>query len=253
MIKYTQIQLNDRDKIFQSQKQLWNFLDQDKINKLVHLFDVNDMNGISQLIKNERKIQGLNDTIFDVRSEVYGYDDKSSALFVMITKNNNDYIHLTIHLTPKTFNSDKDGLIHIFKDIYIPQVTRKQRKLLYALIKVKQIKNSLQFSIEDGYTTPGIKNSHLYDPEIQKEMDVIITVLNRLFDEDNKKFYIGDKEILNPIHNKTNLVLENINTHSQYVSRKNKGNMMNPPYNNKLPPLTLKRKNKNNKTRRIKK
>ena len=77
--------------------------------------------------------------------------------------------------------------------------------------------------------------SNEYDPYIQQEMDVIISVLNKLFNEKNNELYIGDKTIF-PIHNKTNNILNNINKHSKLISRKNKGvkifpnNINNPEF-----------------------
>lgn len=73
-------------------------------------------------------------------------------------------------------------------------------------------------------------------------MNVIMTVLNRLFDEDNTDFYIGRQNKLFPIHKNTNAILENINHHSHIVSRKNKGSRMYPPLNSHNPPYTLKTK-----------
>jgi hypothetical protein len=58
-------------------------------------------------------------------------------------------------------------------------------------------------------------------------MDVIINVLNRLFDEDDE-YYIGNNSTLYPIHKKTNLVLNNINKHTTIITRKNKGTFLYP-------------------------
>ena len=73
-----------------------------------------------------------------------------------------------------------------------------------------------------------------YDPELQQEMNVIITVLNRMFDEDNRDFYIGNEDNLFPIHKNTNTVLNGINIRSHYIPLKNKGTRMYPPFNNNL-------------------
>lgn len=56
-------------------------------------------------------------------------------------------------------------------------------------------------------------------------MDVIIYVLNRIFDE-NDKIYIGNYSDFINIYNKTNDVLKNINRHTTYATRKNKGSTM---------------------------
>ena len=59
-------------------------------------------------------------------------------------------------------------------------------------------------------------------------MDVIITVFNRIFDEDNKEFYIGDSNTFAQVHNTTNLVLKNINSTRTHVTRKNVGRRLMP-------------------------
>ena len=69
-------------------------------------------------------------------------------------------------------------------------------------------------------------------------MDVIITILNRLFDEDDIKHYVGhnvNKNILYDIHPYTDLFLNNMNTHGIYGPRTNKGRFLSPPLNAKTP------------------
>lgn len=63
-------------------------------------------------------------------------------------------------------------------------------------------------------------------------MDVIISVLNDIFDETNTSMFIGYKDtnknnIIN-VHIKTNNVLNNINKHTKYVTRRNKGTILGP-------------------------
>lgn len=246
-----------RKVIIESHKLLWGFLDASMINKLINLFDDTDKSSndkISHYIENERMTQGLDSSTIIIKSMIYGYDKSNSTLLIEIKKNNIDFLHLTIHLNPNSFNPKHSGLIHMVKNFYTIPKYSMARKKLYVLISIKQHAdkpNSLFFSIEDGYTTE-IKNAHLYDPEIQQEMNVIITVLNRLFDEDNNEFYIGHQNKIFPIHNKTNTILENINNHSHIVSRKNKGSRLYPQLNNSDPSIlkikyskkTLKRKHK---------
>jgi len=117
-------------------------------------------------------------------------------------------------------------MIHIYKNIYKQLNKKINKKLLYALISVEQPSNkpnSLVFSIDDGYNTPSVENAELYDPEIQSEMNVIITVLNRIFDEDNNDYYIGNTNTSYINLNKVNAVLNNINKHTIYFTRKNYG------------------------------
>ena len=145
-----------------------------------------------------------------------------------------------MHLIPTTINVNKAGLLHIKKDIYRKLgVTYSQSNKLYALIDVEQPKdkpNSLVFSIDKDYyktNVSNITNTSKLDIEINEEMNIIIRVLNRLFDEKNTEYYVGDrnkillindKNINNKNKNKSvNKVLNNINKYSILVSRKNKG------------------------------
>jgi len=232
MMSYTQTELNKRNKIIQSQKIFWDFLDTYSINKLTNLFDNNNHSNesITKYIDNERKLKKMDISGVDIVSQVY--DDNQRYNFLLeIKKNNKRFVHLSIHLSPETFDPKLNGVIHIFKNFYKRKKSKTMKPKIYALIGVTQHKpKSLKFSIDDGYTT-GFVNDPLYDPEIQQEMDVIITVLNRLFDEDNDEFYIGNKDEIIPIHMKINTILENINTRAKQVSRKNKGNFVFPPLN----------------------
>jgi hypothetical protein len=251
MQRYNKNELIKRDKIIKTQKQFIEFLNSDIINNLIYLFDIsnNSNDSITNYVYKERKIRGLDDSNIKIISEVYGEQVKNSTLFLKIQKNSKDFIHLTIHLVPKTLKPERDGIIHICKDSYI-EYNKSNKKYAYALISVENPEdkpNSLVFSIADGYTTPKIKNSELYDPEIQKEMDVIIAVLNKLFDEDHP-LYIGNKFYF--IHNKTNIVLNNINKHTTLVKRKNRGIKMLPSFTNNAP-IKIHRK-RNQKTRKLK-
>lgn len=204
--------------------------------------------------------QGLDDTNVLIESEVYGYTVENSTLYLSIKKNNKDFIHLTIHVAPKELKPTKTGLIHIYKEIYKNINTSIPKQLLYTLISVKQPidkPHSLEFSIADGYNTIGIPNAHIYDPEIQQEMNVIITVLNNIFDENNEEYYIGNK--FYPIHNKTNIILKNINTRTKYTIRKNIGKMLLPELNMTVMNIEAKsnkikhsRKNKRGTQKRVK-
>ncbi len=230
MPKYTPTELAKRNSIIKSQKHFIDFLDADIINKLVNLFDKNN-SIVSKYIENERKIRGLNDSIIKVESEVFGKNKNRSALLIKIIKNNTEILHITIHLVVNTLNANKTGIIHMYKNIYESRVSSRKRNKLYALIEIKQPvgkPNSLEFSIADGYNTPtNVANSVINDPEIKAEMNVIITVLNRLFDEDNKEYYIGNSTKLYNIHRETNEVLNNMNI-SKLLTRKNKGITMLP-------------------------
>jgi hypothetical protein len=214
------------------------------INSLINLFNTSKRNfksypKIVKYIEEERDKQGLSSAHVEISSEVYGYNDENSTLHLKIKKNNMEFLHLTIHISPAGLNPKDTGMIHIYKDIYRAINSKTPRRLLYSLIEVKQPTNkpnSLVFSIADGITTSGVQNSHIYDQELQQEMNVIITVLNRIFDEDDE-YYIGNNKN-NSISIKTDWVLNNINKRPQYISRKNKGTRKGPN-NSQQPPINL--------------
>lgn len=220
---YSQEELSMRDKIIQSQKLFWKLCNITILNKLVSLFNNKPTNSVQTIVtyvSNERRTQGLSENGVRVLSEIYGTSNNNATLFLKILKNGKEFIYLTIHLIPRSFKSKDNGLIHFVKTVY----TKNQGKK-YALISITQPKpNSLEFAIGDGYTTPDHKDFSIYDQELQKEMNVIITVLNRLFDEDNKEFYVGVKETDKPvsIYNYINNVAQSINIKNQHVTRPNK-------------------------------
>jgi hypothetical protein len=181
---------------------------------------------ITKYIEDERKKQGLNSSNVTINSEVFSKND-DHILILKIIKNGKEFIHLSIHLVPTTISPDKDGIIHIYKNIYRTRgVPYSGKKRLYALVSVKQPinkPNSLEFSINNTYYKTNAPNSNIYDPEINKEIDVILIILNRLFDEKNEELYIRNKSKLKVINSKINDILNNINSKSPIVTRKNKG------------------------------
>jgi hypothetical protein len=248
MSRYSNEELYKRNKIIKSQLLLGNFLNVDIINKLIHLFDETSINStpkIKNYIVNERKLRGL-DNYITVTSEVYGTDMNNSTLHLQLKKDGNDFIHLSIHLVMQKLEPHNSGMIHIAKNIYKKKNIRSKKIKSYAIILVEQRPdkpNSLHFSIGDGYITPHVKNANIYDPLIEQEMDVIITVLNNIFDEDKPEFYIGIKhrnnkhyvnnnyKLYEP-HKIINTILENMNTHSIIKTRNNKGRKMLPIFDN---------------------
>lgn len=242
---YTPQQLSERNKIIQSQKHFGNFLNANITNALIKLFDMSYNNGIdsrkiTKYIEDERKLKKLNSSNTCIESEVYG-GKRNPTLFLGIKKNGKEILHLTIHMCPKRLSPELAGVIHMFKDIYTEHINENDRNKLYTLISIQPVKhNSLYFSIADGYVTPVIRSKHNktvinYDAEIQKEMNVIITILNRIFDEDDKDHYIGNLNKIYSIHNNTNDVLESINKYTTHTTRKNKGKSLGPPLNKKRP------------------
>jgi hypothetical protein len=95
--------------------------------------------------------------------------------------------------------------------------------------------NPITFSIGYGYSTPiypdapqdYIDDVARYDNEIKQEMDVITSVLNKLFDRRNKEYYVGNRKNMYEINNQLMTVLNNVNKRQKHISRKNKGLMLN--------------------------
>lgn len=132
-IIYTPNQLNKRKLNLKSQLLFGNFLDTDIITKLIDLFNDSKNYTTTKIVKyieDERKIQQLDNDTVEIKSEIYDTNINDSTLHLQIVKNNIDFIHLTIHLVASTINSNKDGLIHISKNIYIG-------KKVFPILKVK--------------------------------------------------------------------------------------------------------------------
>lgn len=121
-------------------------------------------------------------------------------------------------------------MIHIKKDIYFVKRTCRDTDVYCALLKVEAPNDrSLRFSIgfdDDTSTSP---LSSIYNEEVNQEMDVIVAVLNKIFDADNDAYFIGNPEarLALPIENKTNVFLSNMNAHPQVATRRNRGRLMN--------------------------
>lgn len=260
---YTQEQLNRREIILQTHKNFDKFLDVDIINTLINLFDdtpdkfLDKNKKITKYVEDERKMRKLSSSNVKFRSHVFGENNNNSSLIFIIVKDDKDFLHITIHLSLKYLESRDTGMIHIYKDIYEPNVSKKKKSLIYALISVRKTinkPNSLVFSIADGYDTPAIvKDVDLYDEDIQKEMSVIIGVFNKLFDEANEEYYVGLNKNISFIHNKTSNVITNMNQHTEHITRKNRGSKIIPFSNNKtIFEINRRRNNRNRKTRRHK-
>ena len=163
-----------------------------------------------------------------------------------IKKDNTDFVHLTIHLSPDNLNAGHHGTIHFYKDIYEkllvnlynlkPRAIKKGfGKYLYTLITVRQPSdkpNSLEFSIDDEqFLPPGIENVVQYQSELETYMDAILNVLDTLFYEKSDLF-VGKKEDITNIHKQTNAILANMNTRIKYATRKNWGVLLGPSPSN---------------------
>lgn len=227
---------NSKHNILQSQKLFWKCLDSNTTNKLIQLFDLessNSGNKIAKYIEDERLSQGLDYDNVTIKSYAYGYEKQEPSLLIDVLKNGKGFLHITLHLCPRSFEPRGSGPIHFRKNAYSVTHPIISKKGQYISIFVQQPlgkPNSLHFSVEDTSSS----GKHPKDSELQKEIDIVLTVLNRLFDEDNKEFYIGNNDVLIPVHEKLNNVLKNINTFKNNVTRKDFGTRILPLSNNKI-------------------
>ena len=234
---------NERNKILESHKLFVNFLNLDIINNLINLFK--QKVELKKYIENERKKRGLNNNI-KIKSKFYIPKNRIPTLILDIIKHNKSFIHLSIHLPLNHLNPENSGILHFYKNIYETKInkTKKQNKnKLYTLINIVQPEgkpNSLEFSIDNN--TKLNKSVNIYNKEIQKEMSIIITVLNKLFDENNNEYYVGYNRDITNIHNQTNNTALIINTHTTYATRKNKGKTYFPEIK-KIPNSLIEYKN----------
>jgi hypothetical protein len=259
MSYYTNQQLQSRLNILQTHARMCSFLDGNIVNTLVHLFESNI---ISKYIEDERIFQGINSSDIIITSNVDIESSHGPSLYLNIIKNNQKYIHLSIHLCIDNLEPIKQGTVHMVKNIF-DDITRytnisktKFKRLkphMYALITVHQPANkpnSLEFSIDDEYLTTDISGANTNDSQLQQEMKAIVDVLNRIFNEKNEKYYIARKKNMTNIHNKTNTILTNMNRYTKYATRKNHGVLLGPRPSNQ-PTLVIKRnRNRNQKTRK---
>jgi len=206
---------------------------------------------ISRYIADERKAQHLDDSVVEIKGKFFGYTEKEDdpTLLLEVLKNGKGFIHLTLHLAVKGLEPHAAGVFHIAKNIYHKQHIHSKKIKSYAIITVIHPPNkphSLEFVIEDGYNTSNVKISNQYNTEVQQEMQVIITVLNRLFDEDNPQYYVGtyskNKQVGNhffSMYPKINEISGLINKHSTHTSRKNRGISLNPSINSNMPSINI--------------
>lgn len=234
---YNTNQLKQREEIIESQHLFWSFLNSTMMNKLVNLFDdtVIGHDKITNYVENERLLRGMDNA--KVISKIIGEKTRSPSLLLEIKKNDMALLHITFHLSPYTLNPIKTGAIHMFKNIYKNTNVNNGKGNIYSLIHLEKPvgkPHSLEFSIADGYKTPGINAD---EKELQQEMDVIIYVVNRLFDE-NDSYYIGVKEGIINVNPRINTILHNINRRT-LVKLKNKGSRMIGNINKTIPKLPI--------------
>jgi hypothetical protein len=207
------------------------------LNRLNALFKNNGK--VTEFVREERRRRGLDETNITVGSSVYGIEKNNPTLFIVIKKNNIDFIHLSIHLAPEVLGLTikGTGIVHIVKNIYTNHISIKKYHLIksmYAVYQPPGKPHSLQFRIAERYTTPElVSKTNKYDDEVKQEMDVLTTVLNQLFDEDDREHYVGDYDAIHvdsnnkqeaiPIESNTDNILRIMNLRTNAFTRKNKG------------------------------
>ena len=136
---YSQENLDRRTGVIDGQKRLIEFLDADKFNRLVHLFDEkvdNNADGEKHIIKfiqKERQSRGLSEDGVTMYSMVYGEHANNSTLHVTIVKDTIDYLHLSIHLSPIKLIPKAQGL-KIFILIYLNLQNRRRDHCIHLYI-----------------------------------------------------------------------------------------------------------------------
>ena len=205
----------------------------------------------------------MNTSNIEISSNVDIKGKHGPSLYLNIMKNNQKYIHLSIHFCITDLDPTKQGTVHMFKNIF-DNLTRntsmtksKLRKLkhrMYALITVHQPidkPESLEFTIENTYLTTNMPTANRNDSQLQKEMNTILIVLNRLFNEKDTEYYIGRQKNIININNNTNNILKHMNMHNKYSTRKNKGILLGPKTSNQEPIIMKHSIKRNQKTRKV--
>jgi hypothetical protein len=193
---------------------LFNFFK--KSSNLDSLLIIFESSILSQYIQDERATRGFDTSNITIETAIYAEEKKNkSSLLLVIKKDGADLLHLAIQLAPNELNLKYSGMIYIYKSIHRILYPNSTNEELYVPILVKQIPDksqSLQFSINNPTT-----NIHT-DIQLDKEIDVILTVLNRLFDETDEEYYININMSFTT-HNKKNIIYDNIHRHVAYVKK----------------------------------
>lgn len=238
--------------VTRTQYRLSNIFDRFVLNRLVSWFSNNGK--VTEFVRRVRRQMGLDEDNVTIESKVYGMEKNNSTLLLHIKKNEIPFIHLSIHLAPKYMYNEhsSSGFVHIVKDIYMNYDINPYMecliKTVYGILQPEEKPHSLYFipylrkctreqlhsiSVHPSRNkTDLIKAVDIYEDDIQQEMKVITTVLNKMFDEDDPEHYVGDYNALHPyhpiqvdepIHPNTNAVLRNMNQRPKYIRRKNMG------------------------------
>ena len=103
------------------------------------------------------------------------------------------FLHLSIHLAPTDQDIDHHGMIHLLKDYYCVGSRVMPADKCRVRIKVTSIDDkpeSLSFELIDDSAPPADADTSM-EPIMKTEMDILMTVLNRLFNQNEPWYYVG--------------------------------------------------------------
>jgi hypothetical protein len=169
-------------------------------------------------------------------------EDNDPMCIVKILYNNKNLIHLTIHLAPTRLFPYEHGMIHIVKDCY-----KSRRKRIFSPMVTMRIHVSTPLNkplskhftlIDDTHPIYGHAGDAATENRIKEESDILIGVLNKMFNQDEPFYYIGhpqgnmvnlNNQTATPAFPKqpiTDLILNQMNRPAVKFSRKNKGTQL---------------------------
>ena len=229
--------------IANSHQHLGSFFDESILANLTHLFDANPIyndpkHNIVAYIVNEHTKQQIPTNDLIISSVVHGISKGDPMLIAKIKYKNKPLVHFTIHLAPDRLNKSAHGMVHLVKNIYQNSRkygTLKNRGRVRLFVSIPQNKpRSLHFTIMDGRNPPK-KGNTTNDYIVQREMDILITVMNKIFDENDHYHYVGNFQLpgqmvninvlppIRPYHTNMPTIAQQINTYGLAITRKNKG------------------------------
>jgi hypothetical protein len=177
-------------------------------------------------------------------SKVHKPTSDDPMYILEVYKGNIKLIHLTIHIAPTYLDPQYHGMIHIVRNVY-NQKKYGMRKAAITM-RIQAFKDpakpqSRTFKIIGSRLPPSHPNAQQYDADVTRESDILIKVLNNIFDEKKTHAYanneIASRKVNNtyipfsvPPHTHTNPIAMKINSHKQTpYSRGNKGQYHNIP------------------------
>jgi hypothetical protein len=192
--------IQQRRRIHRSHLLLSRFMSLHTINQLLHIFDpiiLNDdvtTHHIRKYILNENTKQGINMNKRNLSiSTVVSDPANNPTCIAKILYHGRPFLHLSIHLAPTDKEIDNHGMIHLVKDYYC--VGRKVMPIGECRVRIKVTSiddkpGSLSFELNDDIPPPADADTSM-EPIMKTEMDILMTVLNRLFNQNEPWYYVG--------------------------------------------------------------